>query len=131
MKRGKLLPGDDRAIQNPSDLGPSRLPISLIPFTKFIPLSCSHIPTCVCYLFVLANIRISRTTIMVKHPLSPVIIAVSLGICPLEPVDHVNPFLGNLFPGEQSAMYRYTSTVRRPLFPPISLDCITNFYLQA
>jgi hypothetical protein len=39
--------------------------------------------------------------------LSSVIRAVSLGICPLEPVDHADPFLGTLSPGEQSSIYIY------------------------
>jgi hypothetical protein len=56
---------------------------------------------------------------MVKHPLNPVIRAVSLGICPLEPVDHADPFLGSLFPEEQSAIYRDTHQLLATRFPPL------------
>jgi hypothetical protein len=87
-----------------------------------------------CYLLlfmVLANIRIIRTTIMVKHPLNPVIRAVSLGICPLKPVDHADPFLGSCFPRSKVPNTdRHQSSANR-FSPFISLDYIAKYHIQA
>jgi hypothetical protein len=65
---------------------------------------------------------------MAKHPLSPVIRAVSLGACPLEPVDRADPFLGSCFPRSKVPNTdRHQSSANRfsPSYPLTTLENTT------